>query len=413
MSESSGTNGFLLSAVVLLYLFVTDETHASPGGVSCTYEGHLKTDRNWFGYLANVSIVTMGRMTFQFVYHAERCCQNVLFYSEDQAAILNARMNCWQKEYLLRPEDDQILRLTPRFSWSGCHVTHPNGVATYVCEGGRSFTVDQHRSPANGGPTTWFIAVSNCAALRGLELQYRLVVYGHVGECRPGVEEASPALGGKSTSPGSSTGGGGGGGADRHRYQLMRRNPPSPPVHSSDSSCVLEGRLNTSSTWYGFLTNVSLARGGGLQFKFTYPAAQLVQNVLLYNETDVGKLTPESSCWQKQGVIHPRHSQEKILDLSFEASWNGCVSKESGSPTEELQVTCQGERWYEEPRKIFMAVSNCISRNGLYLHYRLEVFGFTNEICSAADETMMTMKSKWLKMLPLLLLVIGGVSTSL
>lgn len=83
------------------------------------FEGHLTTDKNWFGYLANISVVTTARMTFEFTYAADRCCQNVLFYTEDQTSIISARMNCWQKEYLLRPEDDQILRLTPRFSWSG------------------------------------------------------------------------------------------------------------------------------------------------------------------------------------------------------------------------------------------------------------------------------------------------------
>jgi len=88
-------------------------------GVPCVFEGHLKTDKNWYGYLANISVVTTARITFEFTYAADRCCQNVLFYTEDQTSIISARMNCWQKEYLLRPEDDQILRLTPRFSWSG------------------------------------------------------------------------------------------------------------------------------------------------------------------------------------------------------------------------------------------------------------------------------------------------------
>ncbi len=66
-------------------------------------------------------------LTFPLQYPADKCCENILFYLEDQMSILNARMNCWQKESLLRPEDDQILRLTPRFSWSGCHMIHPKG----------------------------------------------------------------------------------------------------------------------------------------------------------------------------------------------------------------------------------------------------------------------------------------------
>lgn len=92
---------------------------STAAGVPCVFDGHLTTDKNWYGYLANISVVTTARMTFEFTYAADRCCQNVLFYTEDQTSIISARMNCWQKEYLLRPEDDQILRLTPRFSWSG------------------------------------------------------------------------------------------------------------------------------------------------------------------------------------------------------------------------------------------------------------------------------------------------------
>ena len=198
---------------------------ASVGATSqaCVYEGHLETDKNWYGYLANITVMTTGRLTFEFVYPASKCCQNVLFYSEDQMAVINARMNCWQKEYPLRPEDDQILRLTPRFSWSGCHKTYPNNIAMYVCKGGRSFTVDHHRHQygqqrqhydqhhqqqqqgwrqnRRGGdgvsrgygtwggsdsraavhsrnrPNTWYIALSNCGSLYGLELRYRMEVH--------------------------------------------------------------------------------------------------------------------------------------------------------------------------------------------------------------------------------------------
>jgi len=97
----------------------TGAATSTAAGVPCVFEGHLTTEKNWYGYLANISVITTARMTFEFTYAADRCCQNVLFYTEDQTSIISARMNCWQKEYLLRPEDDQILRLTPRFSWSG------------------------------------------------------------------------------------------------------------------------------------------------------------------------------------------------------------------------------------------------------------------------------------------------------
>lgn len=358
-----GQSSLVVFLVFILVCVTNDEAAGSGTGVPCTYEGHLRTDKNWFGYLANISIISTGRMTFQFTYQTERCCQNILFYSESQMAIINARMNCWQKEYLLRPEDDQILRLTPRFSWSGCHVIHPDGVATYVCEGGRSFTVDQ---PASG-PTTWYIAVSNCATLQGLDLQYRLVIYGHIGECRSG--SGYPTSG--SSSSGSVVA--------NPRSVLMPRSPN--PITNGDVSCIFERKLNVSSNWYGFLANVSFVRGGGMRFLFTYPVSRNVQNILLYTEDDVGKLRQEQTCWQKHGVISPINTQEQILDLSPQSSWNGCVTKAESSGAE-AQLTCQGERWYDEPRKMYMAVSNCQSRNGLLLNYHLEVFGFTNDICS-------------------------------
>jgi len=220
----------LLGAVVLMtpLVGVGSSWHSGGGSAAavgatsqaCVYEGHLQTDKNWYGYLANITVMTTGRLTFEFIYPADKCCQNVLFYSQDQMAVINARMNCWQKEYPLRPEDDQILRLTPRFAWSGCHKTYPNNVAMYICKGGRSFTVDHQRHQYGGQhhhrdhqqqgqawgqrrrggdgdgvgdgyrmwggssdragahgrsrPTTWYIALSNCGSLYGLELHYRM-----------------------------------------------------------------------------------------------------------------------------------------------------------------------------------------------------------------------------------------------
>ena len=92
-----------------------------------------------------------------------------------QAAIMNPRMSCWQREYLLSPDDDQILRLTPSFSWSGCHVVvsaDDRVGELFVCQGGRSFSVDT----ADGHVVTWHVALSKCSTMNGLELRYRLEV---------------------------------------------------------------------------------------------------------------------------------------------------------------------------------------------------------------------------------------------
>jgi hypothetical protein len=107
----SGFQDFSVYSFINLFFF--RQVHASYHGaisqsVPCVIEGHLRTDRNWYGYLANITVVGVAQLTFEFVYPVERCCQNILFYRQDQALIVGARMNCWQKEYLLRPEDDQV-----------------------------------------------------------------------------------------------------------------------------------------------------------------------------------------------------------------------------------------------------------------------------------------------------------------
>ncbi len=92
----------LLFMFTLLPLPTHSATNSATNGIPCLYKGSLKSDRSWFGFLTNITIMNTGRMTFQFSYPAEKCCQNILFYLEDQVSILNARMNCWQKESLLR-----------------------------------------------------------------------------------------------------------------------------------------------------------------------------------------------------------------------------------------------------------------------------------------------------------------------
>jgi len=105
----STVSGLLVLSFAVSVIAGGARANPSITGIPCVYEGHLRTEKNWFGYLANLSIMTTGRMTFEFSYAADRCCQNILFYSEDQMSIISARMNCWQKEYLLRPEEVGIM----------------------------------------------------------------------------------------------------------------------------------------------------------------------------------------------------------------------------------------------------------------------------------------------------------------
>lgn len=62
----------------------------------------------------------------------------------------------------------------------GCHVTHATGRPMYSCEGGRSFAADDRLSES----ATWFVAASNCATRSGLDMSYRLTIFGHSGPCR-------------------------------------------------------------------------------------------------------------------------------------------------------------------------------------------------------------------------------------
>lgn len=56
----------------LLVVFISPLPQATNSGIPCLYEGHLKTDRNWFGFLANITIMTTGRMTFTFQVSSKR-----------------------------------------------------------------------------------------------------------------------------------------------------------------------------------------------------------------------------------------------------------------------------------------------------------------------------------------------------
>jgi len=271
-------------------------------------------------------------------------------------------MNCWQKEYILRPEDDQMLRLTPSFSWSGCHTATaaegppraarggrgPTAAAAemYVCKGGRSFAVDE----AVRDPVTWYVAVSNCATLHGLDLYYFMEVHGHVGECRPmAVSEMRP--------PGSTTSS-----APVTNWLPPPAPPPTPylfhaPAASTpakagltpreaqlvkdivmfgqdgsdesedddggDDVCVIEGDVNTMLNWFGFLANLTLSSDGWFSFDFTYPYDMQVQNVILYERHELSYLQLNQSCWEKEMIVPQQLVAEKILDLGFR--WVECV----------------------------------------------------------------------------------------
>ena len=69
------------------------------------------------------------------------------------------------------------------------------------------------------------------------------------------------------------------------------------------------------------------------------------------------------------------------MSLSAGESQNGCVSTYN-----EDQVSCQGERRYDEPLRLYVAASDCHSVHGLQLDYELDVYGVNNpdELCSTS-----------------------------
>jgi len=235
-----------------------------------------------------------------------------------------------------------MLRLTPSFSWSGCHTSaasddsrhpgHARPTEMYVCKGGRSFAVDE----SERNPVTWYVAVSNCATLHGLDLYYFMKVDGHVGDCRPmSMSEMEPP---SSTSRSTPT------------VNWFPPFPPTPYVRQpastaakagltpreaalvkeivmfgdddseqeeEDDVCVIEGDVNTTRNWFGFIANLTMAGDGWFSFVFTYPYDMQVQNVLLYERDELQNLHWDQTCFEKELFIPQRLVPQKILDLSF------------------------------------------------------------------------------------------------
>lgn len=274
----------------------------------CSYEGYIQTERNWFGYLANLTVSDTGRLMFEFRYPADKCCLNILFYTGDQLSGISTRINCWQREELLHPEDDQILRLTPTFSWSGCRLTRPAGVATYVCRGGRTLSNDR----AADQPRTWYVAVSNCAALYGLELTYRLELHGQVTSC-PGTDGVAAGADTTWRRPWSYTTTT----SPVKAASLIPRQAEQTILERDQSMCVVEGEVNSTLNWAGFFRNLTFSEGGGFHYEFSYPYDMQIQNVLLYDDEDIRQLHGGQNCWEKESVIQSLHMPDKILDLSY------------------------------------------------------------------------------------------------
>ncbi|CAG6014887.1 unnamed protein product [Menidia menidia] len=135
-----------------------------------THIGQRSRNRSDWVFLTRFCFLTdFGRLDFRFRYPKSRCCQNILLYFDDSsqwpAVYKRPEKNCYQKEAVLRPENNQVINLTTRYTWSGCVVEGDGNEEVLSCVGGRSFRSVRER--------WWYIALSKCGG-EGLHLEYEM-----------------------------------------------------------------------------------------------------------------------------------------------------------------------------------------------------------------------------------------------
>ncbi|KAL7835710.1 hypothetical protein SRHO_G00280570 [Serrasalmus rhombeus] len=166
--------------------------------------GIVNTKEDWVFLTRFCFLTDSGRLDFKFRYPKSRCCQNILLYFDESSqwpsvykrpekdilihfepeasssapykegssgylhfyfdtdTICN---DCYQKEAVLRPENNQVINLTTRYTWSGCVVEGEGDEEILSCVGGRSFRSVRER--------WWYIALSKCGG-GGLQLEYEM-----------------------------------------------------------------------------------------------------------------------------------------------------------------------------------------------------------------------------------------------
>ncbi|KAL2084239.1 hypothetical protein ACEWY4_019757 [Coilia grayii] len=131
--------------------------------------GIVNTKEDWVFLTRFCFLTNFGRLDFKFRYPKARCCQNILLYFDDSsqwpAVYKRPDKDCYQKEAVLRPANNQVINLTTDYKWSGCTVEVEGDEETLSCVGGRSFRSVRER--------WWYIALSKCGG-DGLQLEYEL-----------------------------------------------------------------------------------------------------------------------------------------------------------------------------------------------------------------------------------------------
>ncbi|XP_069769367.1 transmembrane protein 145-like [Narcine bancroftii] len=132
-------------------------------------KGSLNSTKDWI-FLARFCFLSQhGRLQYHFKYPESSCCQNILLYFDDMtqwpAVYQREGLDCYQKESVLRGDDNQIINLTTRYTWSGCEVVTEGNARYLSCLGGRSFRSARER--------WWYIVLSKCGG-NGLQLDYEM-----------------------------------------------------------------------------------------------------------------------------------------------------------------------------------------------------------------------------------------------
>ena len=327
----------------------------------CVFTGKILSKDSWFGFLANVTFAQSGRLIYRFVYPADTCCAKVLFYDQDQVAKIHDRMNCFQKVSILRDDSDFVLQLTPRFTWSGCHMIHKKGVSYYECEGGRSFIANEAISKSS-----WFIAISNCAAIHGIDIDFHLEVLGGVKECHGRYKFFSTTTSNHLPAAGTAQ--------PAYRVGTEASNP------TVEEKCTVEGNLNTTKSYYAYFSNISLKSHGRIVYKFTYPSDRVRENVIIFKKENLNAITSKMSCFDYQGIIPAEDVEQQLITMSKSATWVGCKTDQNSVLGH--VIVCTGERKFGTATELYLAASNCWSKNGIYLNYKIDVYGDTGRTCA-------------------------------
>ncbi|KAK7147361.1 hypothetical protein R3I94_010012 [Phoxinus phoxinus] len=133
--------------------------------------GIVNTKEDWVFLTRFCFLTDFGRLNFKFRYPKSRCCQNILLYFDESsqwpAVYKRPDKDCYLKESVLRPENNQVINLTTHYTWSGCMVEGEGNEEMLSCEGGRSFRSVRER--------WWYIALSKCGG-DGLQLEYEMTL---------------------------------------------------------------------------------------------------------------------------------------------------------------------------------------------------------------------------------------------